>query len=107
VSYLDTDDGVTPNPYETSTVTADTPAPDTGGYRRFARRARCHECGRVFDLADTTDAEEWHYGHDCEAGGARADLLVFGAGALLVFLPVAVVAGFVAQVAALLAAYVG
>lgn len=31
--------------------------------------ARCCECGRVFDLSDETDAEEWHYGHDCESGG--------------------------------------
>lgn len=29
--------------------------------------ARCPECGRVFDLLDETDSEEWHYGHDCEA----------------------------------------
>lgn len=29
-------------------------------------RARCTECGRVFDLSDETDAEEWAYGHDCE-----------------------------------------
>lgn len=29
--------------------------------------AKCCECGRVFDLSDETDAEEWHYGHDCEA----------------------------------------
>lgn len=27
----------------------------------------CVECGRVFDLFDETDAEEWNYGHDCEA----------------------------------------
>lgn len=27
---------------------------------------RCVECGRVFDLWDDTDAEEWAYGHDCE-----------------------------------------
>ena len=27
----------------------------------------CPECGREFDMADETDAEEWHYGHDCEA----------------------------------------
>lgn len=37
---------------------AETPAPS----------ARCRECGRVFDLADETDAAEWSYGHDCEAG---------------------------------------
>lgn len=28
---------------------------------------KCVECGRVFDLSDETDAQEWHYGHDCEA----------------------------------------
>lgn len=27
----------------------------------------CSECGRDFDLADRFDAEEWYYGHDCEA----------------------------------------
>lgn len=26
----------------------------------------CRECGRVFDLANAIDAEEWFYGHDCE-----------------------------------------
>ncbi len=25
----------------------------------------CIECGRVFDLLDETDANEWYYGHDC------------------------------------------
>ena len=30
-------------------------------------KAKCPECGRVFDLLDETDAEEWAYGHDCEA----------------------------------------
>jgi len=29
-------------------------------------RARCVECGRVFDLLDEQDAGEWAYGHDCE-----------------------------------------
>ena len=28
--------------------------------------ARCGECGRVFDLLDEEQAEEWFYGHDCE-----------------------------------------
>jgi hypothetical protein len=28
--------------------------------------AKCPECGRVFDLLDETDADEWFYGHDCE-----------------------------------------
>jgi hypothetical protein len=26
----------------------------------------CRECARVFDMTDPVDAEEWHYGHDCE-----------------------------------------
>lgn len=26
----------------------------------------CEDCGRVFDMADAQDAEEWAYGHDCE-----------------------------------------
>jgi hypothetical protein len=26
----------------------------------------CRECGRVFDLRTFVDADEWHYGHDCE-----------------------------------------
>ncbi len=28
--------------------------------------AKCVECGRVFDLLDTDDSNEWFYGgHDC------------------------------------------
>jgi len=27
---------------------------------------KCPECERVFDLRDYDDANEWHYGHDCE-----------------------------------------
>jgi hypothetical protein len=30
-------------------------------------KAKCPECGRVFDLTDEDDASEWLYGHDCEA----------------------------------------
>ena len=26
----------------------------------------CQECRRIFDLLDENDANEWHYGHDCE-----------------------------------------
>jgi hypothetical protein len=33
---------------------------------RVDSRARCVECGRVFDLMDEVDADEWFYGHDCE-----------------------------------------
>ena len=29
--------------------------------------ATCEECSRRFDLLDAIDAEEWFYGHDCEA----------------------------------------
>jgi hypothetical protein len=29
-------------------------------------RANCPECGRSFDLADETDADEFYNGHDCE-----------------------------------------
>lgn len=29
-------------------------------------KTQCPECGRVFDLTDEADAEEWTYGHDCE-----------------------------------------
>ena len=29
-------------------------------------KVRCVECGRVFDLLDDNDQEEWTYGHDCE-----------------------------------------
>lgn len=29
-------------------------------------KAKCRECGRVFDLMNETDAGEWYYGHDCE-----------------------------------------
>ena len=25
----------------------------------------CPECGRIFDLADPDDANEWYNGHDC------------------------------------------
>ena len=29
-------------------------------------KAKCYECGRVFDLLSENDAQEWYYGHDCE-----------------------------------------
>lgn len=29
-------------------------------------RAKCQECGRVFDLLDEEQASEFYYGHDCE-----------------------------------------
>lgn len=28
--------------------------------------ARCGECGRVFDLTNEVDTDEWTHGHDCE-----------------------------------------
>lgn len=30
--------------------------------------AKCGECGRIFDLLDEDDAQEWSYGHDCVPG---------------------------------------
>lgn len=41
--------------------------PMTHDPRPVRTTATCPECGRVFDLADPTDAEELAYGHDCEA----------------------------------------
>jgi hypothetical protein len=32
----------------------------------ISAKAKCFECGRVFDLMDEDDAGEWYYGHDCE-----------------------------------------
>tara|TARA_R100001594_G_scaffold4664_1_gene15823 strand:+ start:2769 stop:2894 length:126 start_codon:yes stop_codon:yes gene_type:complete len=32
----------------------------------WAELHRCAECHRIFDMWDDIDAEEWHYGHDCE-----------------------------------------
>jgi len=29
-------------------------------------KVRCDECGRVFDLSNNEQAQEWAYGHDCE-----------------------------------------
>ena len=31
----------------------------------------CGECGRVFDLSNNIEAEEWVYGHDCEVKGVK------------------------------------
>ena len=28
--------------------------------------ATCRKCGRLFDLLDEPDADEWHHGHACE-----------------------------------------
>jgi len=33
---------------------------------RVTLSSTCAECGRVFDLLDDTDAQEYAYGHDCE-----------------------------------------
>ncbi len=32
-----------------------------------AMRRKCDECGRIFNLLDEDDSNEWMYGHDCEA----------------------------------------
>jgi len=28
---------------------------------------KCVECKRIFDMLDEVDAQEWAFGHDCEA----------------------------------------
>jgi hypothetical protein len=33
---------------------------------KIATKAKCPECGRVFDLMDEEQAGEFYYGHDCE-----------------------------------------
>lgn len=33
---------------------------------KIQTKAKCVECGRVFDLLDEDDASEYYYGHDCE-----------------------------------------
>ena len=33
---------------------------------RVQTKAKCEECGRVFDLMDEEDASEYYAGHDCE-----------------------------------------
>lgn len=39
---------------------------NTPAMQKWGLAHTCVECGRVFDMFDETDAEEWHYGHDCE-----------------------------------------
>lgn len=34
---------------------------------KLQTRARCIECGRVFNLLNEEEAGEYYYGHDCEA----------------------------------------
>ena len=50
----------------TATVnTTDITVPDDDSTPTETRT--CRECQRVFDMMDRHDAEEWAYGHDCEA----------------------------------------
>jgi hypothetical protein len=42
------------------------PAEDTNPQSKVPTTATCAECGRVFDLTDEDDANEWYHGHDCE-----------------------------------------
>ncbi len=37
-----------------------------GEWTEVRTKAKCVECGRVFDLLDEEEASEFHYGHDCE-----------------------------------------
>jgi len=34
---------------------------------KLQTRARCVECGRVFNLLNEEEAGEYYYGHDCES----------------------------------------
>jgi hypothetical protein len=34
---------------------------------KIRTKAQCAECARVFDLTNEDDANEFYYGHDCEA----------------------------------------
>ncbi len=47
-------------------ITQPTTYDGTEVFGTIALKVRCPECGRVFDLTDETDADEWAYGHDCE-----------------------------------------
>lgn len=51
------------------TNAADSMGMDVSGVKEgmsLPNQKKCFECGRVFDLYNETDAEEWEYGHDCE-----------------------------------------
>jgi hypothetical protein len=39
---------------------------DRTGRLLFSTFAECADCGRVFDLLDGEDADEFAHGHDCE-----------------------------------------
>lgn len=41
--------------------------PTRAGIVAVHTKAVCGECYRVFDMENEIDAQEWHYGHDCEA----------------------------------------
>ena len=43
-------------------------------------KRKCQECGRVFDMFDEIDIEEWNYGHDCESEDYEQGWLVRDAG---------------------------
>lgn len=40
---------------------------------KIQTKAKCVECDREFDLLDEDEANEWTYGHDCEADGPQDD----------------------------------
>lgn len=33
----------------------------------LSQKIACLECGQIFDLMIEEQANEWYYGHDCEA----------------------------------------
>ena len=41
--------------------------PTRAGVVSIHTTTTCVECGRVFDMFNEIDSEEWSFGHDCEA----------------------------------------
>lgn len=109
MSYFDSDDGITPDPRESSTDAMDTPAPDTGGFRRFAQRPAVLRCYCPGDCACrprfTGDYRSVNppcgcRQHSTEVGSVSVSML---AAIVLAAVPVGLVVVFVASLAGALA----
>ena len=40
---------------------------------RIPIKTKCLACGRVFNMLNEVDAEEWYFGHDCEDDTTQED----------------------------------
>ena len=40
-------------------------------FTRDILKVKCVECGRVFDMLNDIDVDEWSFGHDCEILGVK------------------------------------